>query len=319
MPPDEPAGENPPNGAIIDYYLSQTSGGAVTLEIFDSQGKLVRKFSSADKPDQAEEEIAKQLIPLYWIRRQSILSANAGMHRWVWDLHYPAPLALRHEYPISAVPHDTPRHPLGPRALPGVYSVKFTAGGSNFSAPLTVRMDPRVKASPEGLRALFAMQTTLADRMTRSSEAVAHARSIREQIEKLSKTATGSTKEAIEALDKKLGALLEGAPPPEAQKPPAPAAAPVLAVPAESTLSQVATNIAALYAEIDRADVAPTPAQDQALITVEKDFTATMKRWDELRTSKIPSFNRQLKSAGLPELIANSHVLIEEELRGDEE
>ena len=321
MPPDEPAGENPPNGAIIDYSLSRASSGAVTLEIFDSQGKLVRKFSSTDKTDQTEEEIAKQLIPLYWIRPQKILSADAGMHRWVWDLHYPAPLALRHEYPISAVPHDTPRHPLGPRALPGVYTVKFTAagGGSSFSAPLSVRMDPRVKTSPEGLRALFAMQTTLADRMTRSSEAVTQARSIHEQLEKLAARANGSTKEAAESLDKKLGALLEGAPAPAPQKPPVPAEAPVPPVAAESTLTQVATNITALYAEIDRADVAPTAAQDQALVTVEKDFTATMKRWDALRTSEIPSLNRQLKSAGLPELTAKSNIKMEEELGGDEE
>jgi hypothetical protein len=320
MPPDEPAGENPPNGAIIDYYLSHASIGAVTLEVFDAQGKLVRKFSSTDKPDQTEEEIAKQLIPLYWIRPQKILPADAGMHRWVWDMHYPAPVALRHEYPISAVPHDTPRHPLGPRALPGVYTVKFTAsGGSSFSAPLTVRMDPRVKTPPEGLRALFAMQTTLADRMTRSSEAVSQARSIHEQLEKLAARANESTKEAIESLDKRLGALLEGAPAPAPQKPPVPAEAPVPPVPAESTLTQVATNLAALYAEIDRADVAPTAAQDQALVTVEKDFTATMKRWDALRASEIPSLNRQLKSARFPELTAESNIKIEEELGGDEE
>ena len=319
MPPDEPAGENPPNGAIIDYVLAQRASNPVTLEIHDSQGKLVRKFSSNDKPDQTEEEIAKQLIPLYWIRAQKILSADAGMHRWVWDLHYPAPVALRHEYPISAVPHDTPRRPLGPRALPGNYTVKFTAGDASFSEPLIVRMDPRVKTQPEGLRALFAMQTTLADRMTRSSEAVVQARSIHEQLEKVAARANESTKGAIESLDKKLGALLEGAPAPVPQKPPTPAAAPVPPVPAESTLPQVATNVAALYAEIDRADVAPTPAQDQALVTVEKDFTATMKRWDALRTSEIPSLNRQLKNAGLPELTAESNVRIEEELGDDEE
>jgi len=182
-----------------------------------------------------------------------------------------------------------------------------------------VRMDPRVKIPPEGLRALFAMQTTLADRMTRSSEAVSQARSIHEQLEKLAARANGSTKEAIESLDKKLGALLEGAPAAAPQKPPVPAEASVPPVPAESTLTQVATNVAALYAEIDRADVAPTAAQDQALVTVEKDFAATMKRWDALRTSDIPSLNRQLKSARIPELTAESNIKIEEELGGDEE
>jgi len=335
LPPDEPAAQNPPDGAIIDYHLSLAPSGPVTLEIFDSQGKLVRKFSSDDKPDQTEEEIAKQLIPLYWIRPQKILSAEPGMHRWVWDLHYPSPVALRHEYPISAVPHDTPRHPLGPLALPGIYSVRLTvpgvrtttaAGGTqrvifkpDVTEPLTIRMDPRVKTPPEGLRALFVMQTSLADRVTRSSEAVSHARSVHEQLEKLSDRANESTKAAIEALDKKLSALLEAALEPVTQKPPAPAAAPVPPVPAESTLAQVAGNIAALYAEIDRVDVAPTPAQDQALVTIERDFAAAMKRWDALRSSDIPSLNRQLKSAGLPELTAESNLKIEEELGGDEE
>ena len=180
-------------------------------------------------------------------------------------------------------------------------------------------MDPRVKTPPEGLRALFAMQTTLADRMTHSSEAVSQARAIHDQIEKLADRANGSTKEAIESLNKKLSDLLEGAPAPVPQKPPAPAAALVPPVPAESTLTQVAANIVALYAEIDRADVAPTPAQDHALVTIERDFAAAMKRWGSLRTSDIPLLNRQLKSAGLPELTAESNMKTEEELGSDEE
>jgi photosystem II stability/assembly factor-like uncharacterized protein len=319
LPPDEPSAQNPPNGAIIDYFLAQRALTPVTIEIVDSQGKVARKFSSDDKPDQTEEEISKQLIPLYWIRPQKILSIDAGMHRWLWDLHYPSPVAMRHEYPISAVPHDTPRYPLGPRALPGIYTVKFTVSGASFSAPLTVRMDPRVKTSPEGLRALFTMQTNLADKMTRSSEAVSQARAVQEQLKKLSDNAKESTKDAIEALDKKLSALLEAAPEPLPQKPPAPGQVAVPPAPAESTLAQVAGNIAALYAEIDRADVAPTPAQDHALVTIERDLAAAMKRWDALRSSDIPSLNRQLKSTGLPELTAESNIRIEEESGGDEE
>ncbi|MGH9744675.1 MAG: glycoside hydrolase, partial [Candidatus Acidiferrales bacterium] len=311
MPPDEPAGQNPPDGAIIDYFLAQPAAGPVTLEILDAQGKLVRKFSSTDKPDQTQEEIAKQLIPLYWIRPQKILSAEAGMHRWLWDLHYPAPVSLRHEYPISAVPHDTPRHPLGPRALPGTYSVKLTADGKTFAAPLTVRMDPRVKTPPEGLRAQFQMQTSLANMMTHSSEAVVQARSLHEQIEKLSSSASGSTKETIESLDKKISDLLGAAPAPAAQKP--------AGLAPEPTLTHVAGDIAPLYAEVDRADVAPTPAQAQALAAIERDFGAAIKRWDALKATDIPALNRQLKSASLPELSADSHLTPVEEPGSDEE
>ncbi|MGA8143740.1 MAG: hypothetical protein WB987_07620 [Candidatus Acidiferrales bacterium] len=316
MPPDEPAGQNPPAGAIIDYFLAQSPSGPVTIEILDAQGKLVRKFSSSDKPDQTQDELEKQLIPLYWIRPQKILSAAPGMHRWLWDLHYPAPVALRHEYPISAVPQDTPRHPLGPRAVPGTYSVKLTVAGASFSAPLTVRLDPRVKTPPEGLRALFQMQSSLADMMTRISEAVAQARSLHEQLEKASASATGAAKDSIESLDKKVSAVLESAPATAPQKsgtPAMPAGAP------EPTLTQVAGNIAPLYAEIDRADAAPTPAQTQALATIERDFAATIKRWEALRSSDIPALNRQLKSADLPELTVESNITPAEELGSDEE
>jgi photosystem II stability/assembly factor-like uncharacterized protein len=309
MPPDEPAGQNPPDGAIIDYFLAQSSTSPVTIEILDAQGKLVRKFSSTDEPDQSQEEIAKQLIPLYWIRPQKILSADAGMHRWLWDLHYPSPVALHHEYPISAVPYDTPRYPLGPRALPGLYTVKFTAGGSTSSASLAVRMDPRVKTPPEALRALFQMQTSLASMMTRSSEAIAQARSTREQLEKTSSTANSSVKEEIESLQKKLTEVLDGAP--AAQKP--------SATTPEPTLSHVAADIAPLYAEIDRADAAPTPAQTQALAAIDRDFTAAMHRWDALRSTEIPAVNRQLKGAGLPELTLDRNIAPEEEPGSDEE
>ena len=89
LPPDEPAAANPPDGAILDYFLP-AAASTVTLEILDAQGHLVRRFSNTDKPDITEDELQKQLIPLYWVRKPRQLSTEAGMHRWVWDLHYPA-------------------------------------------------------------------------------------------------------------------------------------------------------------------------------------------------------------------------------------
>ena len=306
----------------------------MTLEILDSEGKLVRKFSSEDKPEQTQEELAKQLIPLYWIRPERILDANDGMHRWLWDLHYPAPVAMHHEYPISAVPHDTPRYPLGPRALPGTYTVRigFSAAKPrdpdshapemiarplpsriefkrDLTVPLTVRMDPRVKASQDDLKAQFKMQMSLADMMTRSSQAIGQARSAHEQLEKLSASATGAAKEAIEALDKKIAASLDGPAPSKESSAPS----------AEVGLAHVSGDIAPLYAEVDRVDAAPTPAQNQALASIERDFSGAMKRWDALKSSDIPALNRQLKSASLPELSIESNMMPEEEAGSDEE
>ena len=191
LPPDEPAAANPPDGAVIDYYLAHASSAPVTLEILDAHGQLVRKFSSADKPDVTEADLKKQLIPLYWLRPFRSLSADAGMHRWVWDLHYPAPDSTRHEYPISAIPGDTPRYPLGPTALPGSYTARLTANGKSYTAPFTVKMDPRVKISAAGLEKKFQLEMRLASLLSQTSQAVMQAGSIRDPLQKLSQQATG--------------------------------------------------------------------------------------------------------------------------------
>ena len=107
LPPEIPAGQNAPDGVMLDYWLKSSSPHAVTLEVSDSEGTLVRRFSSADKPPQVDD---KELnVPTYWIRPERTLSAQAGMHRFVWDAHHPPPASLEHDYPISAIYHDTPR------------------------------------------------------------------------------------------------------------------------------------------------------------------------------------------------------------------
>ncbi len=103
IPPDEPMAANPPDGAILDYFLP-SAATKVSLEIFDGQGKIVRSFSNADKPPIPQEDLQKQLIPLYWVHPSTRLATDAGMHRWVWDLHASAPVSNRHDYPIAAVP-----------------------------------------------------------------------------------------------------------------------------------------------------------------------------------------------------------------------
>src|SRR5262249_50813302 len=99
LPPDFPAGENPPDGAVIDYYLQSAASGPVTLEIKDSAGKSVRKYSSADKAEPVDPMLS---IPTYWVRPWRVLSAEAGMHRWLWGMHYPSVPGVEPEYPIAA-------------------------------------------------------------------------------------------------------------------------------------------------------------------------------------------------------------------------
>ena len=169
----------------------------------------MRRFSSTDKPEVSRSELEKQLIPLYWIRMPKILSASAGMHRWVWDLHYPSPASLQHEYPISAVPYDTPRSPHGPIALPGEYTARLTVNGHTFTAPLTVKMDPRVNTPPGDLEQQFNLEMRLASELTASTEAVTQARSVLDQLHKIGNQ-SGAMAESIKALDQKVGTILRG-------------------------------------------------------------------------------------------------------------
>ncbi len=290
LPPDEPAGKNPPDGAIIDYYLGARAAGPVTLDILDAHGRLVRRYASTDQPAITEAQLEKQLIPLYWVRLPKILSAEAGMHRWVWDLHYPAPVVTRHEYPISAVPHDTPRGPLGPRALPGSYTVRLTVDGKTYAAPLTVKMDPRVNASPAALDQQFNLEMSLASLLTRSSEAIFEAESLRQQLQKLSGQARGPLAQAIAALKQKGEAALGSS------------ENTIGGVSTEPTLDHINGQTGELYGEIDRADAAPTPAQQKAAAEIERDAGAAIAHWKELMSRDLAALNRELRAAGLPEV-----------------
>jgi photosystem II stability/assembly factor-like uncharacterized protein len=290
LPPDEPAGANPPDGAIIDYYLSHAASAPVTLEILDAHGQLVRKFSSADKPYATQADLKKQLIPLYWLRPFRALSSEAGMHRWIWDLHYPAPDSTRHDYPIAAIPADTPRFPLGPTALPGSYTARFTANGKAFTAPFIVKMDPRVKISSASLEKKFQLEMRLASLVSQTSKAVMQAGSLREPLQKLTEKATGTTRDSIQAFQNKLTAVL-GAPAGFAA-PPA----------SEITLTRVNGQVTVLYGQVWQVDAEPTAAQSEAIAAAEHDASDVMKHWDALKTSDLPTLNRALHDANLPEV-----------------
>ncbi|MGH9513155.1 MAG: WD40/YVTN/BNR-like repeat-containing protein [Terriglobales bacterium] len=303
IPPDEPAGKTPPSGAIIDYSLPQPSSGPVSLEILDAKGQLVRRFSSADQPEPTRSQLEKQLIPLYWIRMPKILPATEGMHRWVWDLHYPAPVAATHQYPIAAVPHDTPRNPQGPLALPGQYTVRLTADGKIYNEPLIVKMDPRVKTSSAGLEQQFDLATNLSSTLTKSSQAVLEARSILEQLMKIFPQANGSVLDSLTSVQQRVSEMLE-----KSDSTP------------EGALTLKATNadIAALYADVERADAAPTEALIEATKAEKRDLSNLIKRWDVLKSKDISDLNQQLQKANLPTVNPESSPQ-DDEPGGDEE
>ena len=167
LPPDEVRAPNPPEGAIIDYYLASDAQGPVSLEITDATGKLVRRYSSADAPEHPLPDPSTDApLPLYWYRKPQAVSAAAGMHRVTWDLHYqPIPGVGGGRggggLPISAVPYDTVPSPTTPWVAPGTYTVKLMANGKTYSQPIVVKQDPRVKTPALAMQPVYTLSKAM--------------------------------------------------------------------------------------------------------------------------------------------------------------
>jgi photosystem II stability/assembly factor-like uncharacterized protein len=171
MPPEIPAGTNPPAGAVLDYTLRTAPSGPIEVAIYDVKGNLVRRFSSAAQAQAAARAPKWPTVAAYWMASPQSLSTHIGMNRFVWDLRYPPPPALGHSYPMSAVPHDTPVDPRGPLVVPGQYLVELTVAGETYRQPLTVRRDPRETTSAADFAAELALEQKIMAGMRASYEA----------------------------------------------------------------------------------------------------------------------------------------------------
>lgn len=149
VPPEEAMGENPPDGAILDYVLNKKVN-EVKLEILDQTGKIVRVFSSNDKPESLDSTQVQH--PMYWIRPAQRLSGAPGHHRVVWDLRYSEPRGAGRGLSIAAVYKNTAIGPLSPFVAPGKYKVRLTTDGSSVEQQLNVRLDPRTTFSDADLK-----------------------------------------------------------------------------------------------------------------------------------------------------------------------
>ncbi|MEZ4896016.1 MAG: glycoside hydrolase [Saprospiraceae bacterium] len=141
LPPEEPTGQNPPDGAIIDYYLAHPAQ-SVIVDVLDSQDKVIRSYSSDDKPEMLDSTGLP--FPTYWIRPSQTIGTRAGHHRMVWDIHHSPPPGVQRGYTIAAVYHNTPSSPPGPWAAPGNYTIRLTVDGQSMEQPIEVVLDPRV-------------------------------------------------------------------------------------------------------------------------------------------------------------------------------
>ena len=284
LPMGTAVASNPPDGAMIDYYLKAASSTPVTLEILDSSGQLVRRYSSADQPFAPNPRSMD--IPAVWLRTPPTLSAAAGMHQWLWDLRYAAPAGA----PVGRFGGGG-----GPWVLPGEYTVKLTVGGKSYTQPLTVKLDPRVQVTPADLTKQFDLARKIAASMAQNAAAQAEARQLRQKIQSLRSQAAGkpAVLAALDGFDRKMQAIVGAAAPPN------PDGAPEES-PDRTSLLYLQRQLSAIANSVNGADAAPTAGAIAAFGQVQQVLPKTLAAWAELKSRDLPQLNTVLRDNSLP-------------------
>jgi photosystem II stability/assembly factor-like uncharacterized protein len=293
IPPDEPAGENPPDGAIFEYTLAAQAED-VEIQILDSSGTFVQRFTSMDSVPVIDPTLN---IPLYWIRPAQRLGTTPGAHRFVWDLHEAPPAVLDRGYPISAVYRNTPLEPRGPWVLPGRYRVMFSVGEGTSLASLVVKMDPRVPATGATLKRQFALASTLAADLKRDFDALAQVRGIRHQLAVLrANPAADSLKAGIDSVDAHLAGFESG----------------------KKGLTGLNGDLAQVYGIVEGADAPPTAQVERAVIDLKIALELTLNLTKAFTQALVPALNQRLKNAGLPAVSLSARAPLPGSVRNGE-
>ena len=279
----EPVGENPPTGATFYYYLKSAppAGQEITLEVLDSQGHTARKYSSKKQantqPAEAQEEEEEEGERT----SNEPMPAEAGLNRFNWDLRYE---------PAVKVPGyslwDYEGGIEGPRAVPGTYQLRLTAGGQTLTEPLQVTLDPRVNASADELKQQFDLAMQIHQSLSQLDATVNGIRSLHAQLQRLNHELTGSpdAHEIVAAsndLDKKLTAVQD-----KLMNPRITASEDSLNYPIE-----LDGKLAALEIAVESALGAPTQTSRQAYADLSGQFDAQVAAWKDIETRDVVAFN----------------------------
>jgi len=275
LPPEEPHGENPPAGAVIDYVFQTTPPGPVTLEIRDAAGRLVRRFSSEDHLHAPAEP---PQIAAAWLPRPEPLSRRAGLNRFVWDLRYPPPPADRYSYSIAAIAgHGTVEEPEGPLVLPGEYRLQLSVAGRTLTQTLRVGMDPRVRVTDAALAGQLRLALEIWNAMAEQQALRNAVRGVREQLRALASTLDAPAKAALGAVQRAADSLMQ------------------------ATGSGELANLATVVQSADR-----EPPQQARNVFAEARgrLAAATRRWQELQANDLPALNGRLTRQRVPPVTA---------------
>jgi photosystem II stability/assembly factor-like uncharacterized protein len=271
LPPDTPAGQNPPEGAILNYYLKSASA-PVTLEIMDSAGRLVQRFSTADPVPQLNPDLD---IPAYWVRPPHPLASDAGFHRFFWDMHYPRVPGIKPEYPIAAVPWNTAPSPTSPWIMPGKYTLVLTVDGQKYTQPLTVQMDPRVKTSVADLQKQFDLSQQVYQDLLTLQPVIEKVTAVRAQLKTMREKASGADATKIDEASKELETLEGG----EGRR---------RRGPQPENLTGVRASLLSMLSMLQEVDAAPTTQATAAVPKLHESVASLMTQWQEIQTKLAP-------------------------------
>ncbi len=280
-----PVGENPPSGAIIDYYFKEAPKSEVTLQIIDSEGKPVRTLSSIENKE-AEQ-------PPEWpgqVKEMKTIPASEGMKRYVWNLRFDDPIKV----PGAFYSEGGPR---GPLVLPGKYQIKLTADGRTQSAALEVLADPRVKAPSAELEKQFDLSMRIYQSISRMHEAINQIRDLKSQIKSLRKRLEDDPKlkplvAASEDLEKKLSLVEEK----------------LIQVNMKGSEANLAfpgmlnEQFDTFASSVEAADTAPTQQQYEVFTMLDGGLADQLKKLDNIFSADLAAFEETSKAYNIPVL-----------------
>jgi hypothetical protein len=285
---------NPPDGAIIYYWLGSRPSSRVTLDVLDSAGAVVRHYSS--DPIAPVPEAARPPHPNFWVKVEQPLPTDAGMHRVNWDLRYDAPPAFTHSFEINANPGQTPASPEGQLVPPGTYTVRLTVNGKSHNEKVTVASDPRSPANLASLRAEDALIRKLNALEQLAWDAFRETDTTRAQLRAM--TAGDSTSAAAKTIREYIAKLdtLGGR-------------APTLGgfggggffggnANARPTLVQLISRLLNQLGTFDNGDVAPTAAMLAAYQSACNDLGKSIAAWRAINGTDLSTLNAALSAAG---------------------
>jgi photosystem II stability/assembly factor-like uncharacterized protein len=282
----QPVGDNPPPGAIINYYLKTAPQDEVTLDILDPQAKLVRHLSSKEKKDGEQ--------PPEWpdrVARVKTIPANEGMNRFAWDLRCDDPIQI----PGAFYSGNGPK---GPLALPGDYQVKLTVGGKSQTVPLHLAIDPRTKGAEAALQKQFALAVQVNGRISQLHQAVNEIRDLRSQIKDLH-TRFGDDQrlkpafDAADELEHKMSAVEQQLIQVNMKGSEANLAFPTMLNERFDTFSHL----------IDAGDTTPTKSQLNIFQMLNGQLEEQLKKWRQIKSEDVARVSGIIKQANLPALI----------------